>query len=129
MTIIECATGRFPFVAQDGKSPIRGFWELLNHIKSQDPPALSTADGFSPEMCDFVKCCLQKDPNRRASTKDLLIHPFILQYKPSRFPDVRPDWYVEHTERALQMAEKSRESSTINTEQKQKEKLLANLQL
>lgn len=53
VTVVECATGRCPFVKADG-TPVAGFWELLNHIKMHDPPSLSTAFGFSPDLCDFV---------------------------------------------------------------------------
>ena len=31
-----------------------GFWELLEYIVHEPPPTLSSEDGFSPELCDFV---------------------------------------------------------------------------
>ncbi|KAJ3323861.1 Serine/threonine-protein kinase 4 [Boothiomyces sp. JEL0866] len=36
---------------------------------------------FSPEFNDFVKCCLQKNPNDRLSAIELLKHPFITKNK------------------------------------------------
>lgn len=130
ISVVECATGRFPFVKRDGTAPISGFWELLNHIKSQDPPSLSTKDGFSPEISDFVAQCLCKDPNSRASAIELLSHPFIQRNVPETFPRQQPDWYAAFTRKALELAEQREASDDMNLQNdlKRKEKLLANLQ-
>lgn len=51
-----CASGDAAAAAQ----PL-GFWELLEYIVMEAPPALSRDDGqFSPELCDFVSKCLVK---------------------------------------------------------------------
>lgn len=115
---------------QDGTAPINGFWELLHHIKSQDPPSLSTKDGFSPEISDFVAQCLSKDPNSRASVVELLSHPFIQRNVPENFPKQQPDRYTVFTRKALELAEQREASENMNLQNdlERKEKLLANLQ-
>ncbi|KAL9645951.1 hypothetical protein ABK040_001059 [Willaertia magna] len=74
--VLESVTGRFPF-RDENDQPHQQFWVLLNAIKNGDPPSLNPKDGYSFEVCDFISRCLQKDPKQRASTVDLLEHPFI----------------------------------------------------
>ena len=52
LVILECATGRFPYVPneQEGWS---SFYELLEAIVDQPPPA-APVDQFSPEFCSFI---------------------------------------------------------------------------
>jgi len=35
---------------------------------------------FSDELRDFVRRCLKKNPDERATTYELLAHPWILRY-------------------------------------------------
>ena len=37
---------------------------------------------FSPEFADFLSCCLQKDPQRRSTCNELLLHPFLKRALP-----------------------------------------------
>jgi serine/threonine protein kinase len=53
ISIIECVTGRFPFL-KDGGVPAQTFWELMSTIKNQNPPKLDPENGYSPELCHFV---------------------------------------------------------------------------
>jgi serine/threonine protein kinase len=39
------------------------------------------ADRFSPELCDLVARCLEKDPKQRLTAEQLLSHPFIMRYR------------------------------------------------
>ena len=39
-------------------APPLGFWDLLSYIVDEPPPALPS-QAFSPELCDFVRLCLQ----------------------------------------------------------------------
>ena len=69
----ELATGNYPF-------PIcQVFLQTLQTICNAPEPRLNT-EQFSPELCDFVKSCLNKDPNTRLSAESLQNHPFILKY-------------------------------------------------
>ena len=64
MTMIEMAGGRNPYVGLTST----GFKkELLN----KRPPSLSSS-GWSDDLVDFVKRCLVKDVNERASVEALL---------------------------------------------------------
>ncbi len=47
-----------------------------NQVMNEDVP-LVTSEEFSPEFRDFVRLCLQKDPLKRPSAEQLLVHPFI----------------------------------------------------
>ena len=69
----ELATGNYPF-------PIcQIFLQTLQTICYAPEPRLNP-DEFSPELCDFVASCLNKDPNNRLSAESLLNHPFITKY-------------------------------------------------
>ena len=52
------------------------YWSLLSIVNSA-APSLTTADGASELLCDFVRCCLQKDPAERWSADQLLAHPWM----------------------------------------------------
>ena len=52
------------------------YWSLLSIVNSA-APSLTTADGVSELLCDFVRCCLQKDPADRWSADQLLAHPWM----------------------------------------------------
>lgn len=42
-------------------------------IKEAPPPIINIEDGFSYELCDLVKDCLQKDVSKRPKYKKLLV--------------------------------------------------------
>lgn len=46
-------------------------------ISTKDPYRLNK-NKFSPELCSFIECCLEKDPAKRWSVSKLLAHPFIV---------------------------------------------------
>ncbi|KAJ5066054.1 sterile20-like kinase isoform b-related [Anaeramoeba ignava] len=50
---------------------------VLNIIPSADPPTVQSPQKYSEEFRDFLKKCLVKDPEKRASIDDLKNHPFI----------------------------------------------------
>lgn len=56
-----------------------GFWELLEYIVIEPPPALPM-EQFSPELVDFVGQCLQKESKARPSVTALAQHPFLRLY-------------------------------------------------
>lgn len=63
-----------------GQPPYHG---LLSHrvlflIPRNDPPILPNT--FSKTFRDFVSSCLQKDPTKRSTAKELLKHPLFKKY-------------------------------------------------
>ncbi|KFM62497.1 hypothetical protein X975_21250, partial [Stegodyphus mimosarum] len=57
---------------------------VLLKIQKQDPPTLSQPSKWSKQFNDFLTKCLVKDPQKRASAKELLEHPFICNACDSR---------------------------------------------
>lgn len=53
--------------------------KVLFMIPKNDPPQLE--GDFSASFKDFVFTCLQKNPQDRPSSSDLLLHPFIKRSK------------------------------------------------
>ncbi|KAF5842541.1 kinase-like domain-containing protein [Dunaliella salina] len=83
LTLVECALGRYPYPPPGQNQPTQplGFWELLEYIVHEPPPVLSSEDGFSPELCDFVAQCLVKDTKKRPKIEALSKHPFLQMHK------------------------------------------------
>lgn len=90
VTLLEVAQGRFPFPADaDGESgaiaPRAGLIDLLTYIVRQPIPKLkdepknniSWGDGFKY----FIECCLEKEPNRRATPWRMLEHPWMVEMR------------------------------------------------
>jgi len=44
---------------------------------------------YSSELCDFVECCLQRNPKDRSTAFDLQLHPFILKYLETNQDEVK----------------------------------------
>lgn len=70
ITCIELATGIPP---RAKIHPMR----VMAVISDEDPPTLPKNDKLSKPFYDFVNLCLQKDPAKRPSAKDLLRHKFL----------------------------------------------------
>eukprot|EP00873_Tetraselmis_striata_P006933 jgi/Tetstr1/427197/TSEL_017385.t1 len=85
LSLVEAAMGRFPYpptASPSSSAQPLGFWDLLDYIVEEPPPRLNP-ETSSPELCNFLACCLQKNPKQRASAADLLQHPFIKKYEGS----------------------------------------------
>ncbi|KAJ7647186.1 putative PBS2-tyrosine protein kinase [Roridomyces roridus] len=84
LSIIEVALGRYPYPPETYSN----VFVQLQAIVHGDPPGLPevkpVTDGdpfevhFSEEARDWVRCCLIKDPQRRATYGELLEHPFLV---------------------------------------------------
>lgn len=68
--------GRFPYQATAEGAHL-DFWELLECITEQAPPALPGQGSFSAPFRAFVGDCLQKDPAARWSASELARHPWL----------------------------------------------------
>ena len=55
----------------------RSYWDIMNKIVHDEPPTFPAGCGASAEMCDFVACCLKKDPAERATVSRLMEHPWM----------------------------------------------------
>ena len=64
MSMIEMVGGRNPYVGLTST-------EFKNELLNKSPPSLSSS-GWSSDLVDFVKKCLVKDVNERASVEALL---------------------------------------------------------
>ncbi|KAH7682841.1 Mitogen-activated protein kinase kinase protein [Dioscorea alata] len=73
LTLLECATGKYPYTANDG--PANLMLQILYDPSPSPPRHL-----FSPEFGSFIDSCLQKDPEARPTADDLLEHPFLRKY-------------------------------------------------
>lgn len=70
ITAIEMAEGEPPLI---NEQPLRAL--LL--ITVNPPPTLRERQRWSEKYHHFLKACLTSDPAKRASTEQLLMHPFI----------------------------------------------------
>nr|CAB3263619.1 MAPKK3/6 dual specificity mitogen-activated protein kinase kinase 6 [Phallusia mammillata] len=70
ITMIEVATGDFPY--DTWKNPFQQLKQVV-----EDPSPSLPDNAFSPELHNFCRCCLNKDPAQRPNYRDLEEHPFI----------------------------------------------------
>lgn len=75
LSMATIALGRLPIDTRGG------YWTILHGIRDEPSPSLP-ADRFSPEFCDFINSCLKKNPDERASCKELLKHDFLRKAQP-----------------------------------------------
>ncbi|WZZ89813.1 hypothetical protein YC2023_118392 [Brassica napus] len=87
MSVLECAIGRFPYLESEDQQNPPSFYELLAAIIESPPP---TAPSLFRILCNivmvkmvllYISNSLQKDPPARASSLDLLSHPFIKKFE------------------------------------------------
>lgn len=75
ITCIEMAEGKPPYY---NIHPMRAIFI----IPTRPSPTLEHSDAFSSDFKDFISRCLVKDPEKRATPKELLTHPFIGKANP-----------------------------------------------
>eukprot|EP01083_Nonionella_stella_P131616 399990_1 len=78
ITCFEMVTGKPPHASIP---PM----QMISIIPHQPPLCLDPEGGFSKDFCEFVKLCLQRDPERRPAVHKLQKHPFILNSKPNSY--------------------------------------------
>ena len=72
LVLMECATGQYPFHQH------ANCIEMAQTILDADVPELT--EPFSPEFRDFLKQCLNREPNSRLPAEVLLGAPWLIQY-------------------------------------------------
>jgi serine/threonine protein kinase len=85
LAVMACALGKLPVPTKDG------YWGVVHAVQEKPSPRLKDyGDHFSPELCDFLDQCLQKNPMYRPPAARLLEHPFIKKnYSPREQANVR----------------------------------------
>jgi mitogen-activated protein kinase kinase len=89
VTLLEVAQHRFPFPA-DGTEmqPRAGLIDLLTYIVRQPVPQLKDEPDMDVYWSDnfkyFIECCLEKQPNRRASPWKMMEHPWMVEMRSKR---------------------------------------------
>jgi len=51
--------------------------DAMRHIQSSEPPTLREPDKWSADFDNFIRRCLVRDRTQRATTAELLKHPFV----------------------------------------------------
>eukprot|EP00347_Sterkiella_histriomuscorum_P002098 403369481 len=77
IVLVEMISGEFPY------PETRDFLEMHNLIANKPSPNVPNSANFTPELRDFIEKCLIKDPKERASSIQLMAHPWILRYSQS----------------------------------------------
>ncbi|CCE61787.1 hypothetical protein TPHA_0B01150 [Tetrapisispora phaffii CBS 4417] len=75
LSILELALGDYPYPPET----FDNIFSQLSAIVDGPPPKLP--ERFSPEAQEFVTLCLQKNPDRRPTYTQLLMHPWLLKYR------------------------------------------------
>ena len=75
LSMIEMALGHYPYPPET----YANVFAQLTAIVHGDPPELSE-DSYSEEARDWVAQCLRKDPERRATYKELLVSVLSLHH-------------------------------------------------
>eukprot|EP00483_Globobulimina_turgida_P012491 UN12514 len=71
ISIMECAIGRFPY-------PETSYYlEMIQYIATEPPPQLPKDMKFSNQFKDFLYQCINKDPSKRPTAKQLKQHEWI----------------------------------------------------
>jgi len=70
--ILEMATGRRPWATLDNE------WAIMYNIAQGNPPQLPTREQMSDTGIDFLKRCFERDPVKRASAAELLMHEWMV---------------------------------------------------
>ncbi|KAJ7497450.1 kinase-like protein [Mycena latifolia] len=84
LSIIEVAMGRYPYPPETYSNVFAQLQAIVHGEPPQLPEVKEKTEGdylevhFSEEARDWVRCCLIKDPTRRATYAELLEHPFLV---------------------------------------------------
>lgn len=88
LSILEISCGRYPYPPETYDN----IFSQLSAIVEGEPPRLDPKI-FSPEARQFVRSCLNKNPNLRPSYDNLLEHPWLQKY---HGVDCHMDKYVQN---------------------------------
>lgn len=92
LVLTECATGRYPFPEHSNCI------EVAQNILDADIPELPRS--FTPQLREFIRQCLQKDPEARLPAEVLLNSPWLTLYgatSPEAATDLVYQWIQKIT--------------------------------
>jgi serine/threonine protein kinase len=75
----ECACGVHLYPAEVQSVQ----WEYMAYVQDEPTPNLDR-ERYSPEICDLIDMCLQKEQRHRPSAQHLLQHPFVTNTQSTR---------------------------------------------
>eukprot|EP00755_Sulcionema_specki_P037888 Sspe_Gene.109826::Locus_90022_Transcript_1_1_Confidence_1.000_Length_1472::g.109826::m.109826 len=79
LSLIECVKGTHPLraLSSSGDTTVN-YWDIFQRVGRAEVSFLDPdRDSVSPEMCDFVSRCVEKDQASRASAISLITHPWL----------------------------------------------------
>ncbi|KAF8904441.1 kinase-like protein [Gymnopilus junonius] len=97
LSMIEIGMGKYPYPPETYSN----VFAQLTAIVHGDPPELPE-DKYSQEARDWVTQCLKKDPERRATYRELLEHPFLVKDRTSNVDMIR--WVEKALEHRVAIA-------------------------
>lgn len=74
IVLMECATGEYPYPTSGSHI------DMAQTVLEAPEPQLPRDGSFSPEFCDFVRQCVQKDPAQRLPADILLGSPWLKRH-------------------------------------------------
>ena len=81
LVILECATGEYPYKT----ALLRGNRKTFSTLEIMElivhGPALQAPESMPASFRSFIAACLQREPQKRASARALLEHPWIQECK------------------------------------------------
>jgi serine/threonine protein kinase len=84
LTLLECATGKYPYDASKGTMQL-----MLNLMEEECPLPRSHHDNMSEALKDFIHRCMHKNPLKRPTATELLRHPFVVGEAKCKKKDLR----------------------------------------
>ena len=88
-------------------SKIRAVNSLLHPVEFEEK------DNLDPELLDSMKRCLEKDPRKRATIEELLVHPF-LQPQHLKVLNSKMCSYCKTWQRDMTKVNQKREKGKVN---------------
>jgi serine/threonine protein kinase len=94
IVLLECALGRFPYDVGEV------YLELMTNVINGPSPSLpkqkdGTYGRFSKEFANFIDCCLSKDPEKRSTAEELLLHPWFKKHENTRTKAQMVAWIAD----------------------------------
>lgn len=107
--VLEMATGRRPWANLDNE------WAIMYSIAQGNPPHLPTQDQLSPQGIDFLTNCFARDPQKRASSVELLQHEWIMAIRSQVVEPATPS-DVSSTSQPLSLSQSTTSRGSSSTE-------------